>query len=67
MMECRDTEHVLHITEAYLFRDKIWLIIEIMDGGALTPMLEEMKGDYSEEFCKYILYACVKALKYLHD
>jgi serine/threonine protein kinase len=67
MMECKDTEFVLNYKEAYWFRDKIWIIIELMDGGALTPMLEEMKGSYSEEFCKYVLYKTVKALKFLHD
>lgn len=67
MMECKDTDYVLNYKEAYWFRDKIWIIIELMDGGALTPMLEEMKGDYSEDFCRYVLYKTVKALKFLHD
>jgi len=67
MMECKDTEFVLNYKEAYWFRDKIWIIIELMDGGALTPMLEELRGNYSEDFCKYVLYKTVKALKFLHD
>lgn len=67
MLECKNTDYVLNYKEAYWFRDKIWIIIEIMDGGALTPMLEEMKGNYSEDFCRYVLFKTVKALKYLHD
>jgi len=45
----------------------MWIIIELMDGGALTPMLEELSGDYSEDFCKYVLWKTVKALKFLHE
>jgi serine/threonine protein kinase len=67
MMECRDSEFVLNYREAYWFRDKIWIIIELMDGGALTPMLEELKGDYSEDFCRYVLHKTVQAIKFLHD
>ena len=67
MMECGDTDFVLRYKEAYQFKGKMWLIIELMDGGALTPMLEEMSGDYSEGFCKYVLMKTVKALKFLHD
>ena len=26
-----------------------------------------MKGNYSEDFCRYVLFKTVKALKYLHD
>jgi serine/threonine protein kinase len=67
MMECRDTDFVLGYKEAYQYRDKMWIIIELMDGGALTPMLEELSGDYSEDFCKYVLWKTVKALKFLHE
>ena len=39
--------------------------MEIMD-SALTPMLEELEGQYSEESCKYSLYKVLKALTHLH-
>jgi serine/threonine protein kinase len=67
MDECKDTDYILRYKEAYVFREKIWIILEMMDGGALTPMLEEMKGNFSEEFCKYTLYKVCVALKFLHD
>ena len=40
--------------------------MELMDGGAFTPMLEELQGQYSEEFCKYSLYGTLKGLLDLH-
>ena len=40
--------------------------MELMDGGAFTPMLEELQGHYSEEFCKYSLYMTLKGLIDLH-
>ncbi len=30
-------------------------------------MVEDMKATYSEEFCKYVLYKVVRALKHLHS
>ena len=37
-----------------------------MDGGALTAMLEDFQGQYSEEFCKYSLYQTLIGLIDLH-
>ena len=38
-----------------------------MDGGALTPMIEDMGGKVTEDFCKYVCYRVLLGLKYLHD
>ena len=40
--------------------------MELMDGGAFTPMLEDLQGNYSEGFCKYSLYQTLNALIGLH-
>ena len=40
--------------------------MELMDGGAFTPMLEDFMGAYSENFCKYSLWATCKGLIDLH-
>ena len=39
----------------------------MMDGGALTAMLEENAGKLSEAFCKYVSYKVIIGLKYLHS
>ena len=40
--------------------------MELMDGGAFTPMLEDLQGQYSEGFCKFSLYQTLKGLIDLH-
>jgi len=39
--------------------------MEAMD-EAFTPILEELQGAYSEEFCKYTLYMTLRGLIDLH-
>ena len=38
-----------------------------MDGGALTPLLEQFAGNYSENFIKYVCHQTLIGLKFLHD
>lgn len=59
MLLCKDTDGILQCYECYEFKGKLWIIIEMMDGGALTSMLEKLPGQYSEQCCKYI---CLKVL-----
>ena len=49
-------ESIVECFETYDFKDRLWLFMELMDGGSLTPMLTELQGQYSEEFCKYTVY-----------
>ena len=37
-----------------------------MDGGSLTSIVMNMKGDYSEEFCKYVLNMVALGLHEMH-
>lgn len=59
MMMCQDNEGVLRCFECYDFKGRIWIFLELMDGGALTPILEEKAGKHNEDFCKYI---CLRVL-----
>jgi serine/threonine protein kinase len=58
---------VLRCFECFDFKGRLWIFLELMDGGALTPMLEEVNGNHSEDFCKYICLRVLQGLKYLHD
>lgn len=60
MLMCKENDGILRCFECYYFKNRIWIFLEMMDGGALTPMLEETGGKNSEEFCKYI---CLKVLQ----
>ena len=66
MQMSRDFDSIVKINEVYYFLEKFWIILELMDGGSLTAMLEEFQGQYSEEFCKYSLYQTLKSLIDLH-
>lgn len=39
----------------------------MMEGGALTQMLEEKNGNVTENFCKWVCLQTLLGLKYLHD
>ena len=39
--------------------------MEIME-STLTPIIDDLQGQYCEEFCKYNLYKLLKALTHLH-
>ena len=41
--------------------------MELTNGRDMGPIINELKCDYSEEFCKYSLYRTVKGLVDLHS
>ncbi len=63
MTQC---ESIVSCCEAFDYQNRLWIFMELMDGGAFTPMLEELQGAYSEEYCKYSLYMTLKGLLDLH-
>lgn len=54
MLLCQENDAILKCFECFDFKQRLWIFLEMMDGGALTPMLEEKKGSYPESFCKFI-------------
>ena len=67
MLMCKENDMILRCFECFDFKGRLWIFLEMMDGGALTPMLEELGGKHSELFCKYVCYCVLQGLKYLHD
>lgn len=59
MLMCKENDAILKCFECFDFKGRIWIFLEMMDGGALTPMLEEMAGLHTEDFCKFI---CLRVL-----
>lgn len=57
---------LLKFIEAYSYEERIWEVLELMDGGALTNILEDSSFSYSENFCKYTLYWVLRAIIDLH-
>ena len=58
-------ENILKCSQAFFYKDRFWIILELMD-SSFTPMLTEMNCNYSEEFCKHTLYQTVRGLIELH-
>ena len=67
MLMCKENDGIIRCFECFDFKSSLWIFLEMMDGGALTPMLEELPGKHSEQFCKYVSYRVLQGLKYLHD
>ena len=67
IMQLSQYNSIVRCHEAFDFQNRLWIFMELMDGGAFTPMLEELQGNYSEEFCKYSLWATLKGLIDLHS
>lgn len=67
MLLCKENDAILRCFECFDFKGRLWIFLEMMDGGALTPMLEELNGKVTEEYCKFISLRVLQGLKYLHD
>ncbi len=48
MLACGDNQGIVQCYECFDYRNRLWIFLEIMDGGAITPMLEDMEGRVSE-------------------
>ena len=57
----------MHIYDQYEFKGCLWIICDIMNGGALTEFIQRMRSTYSENSCKYILRQTLLGLQFLHQ
>jgi len=64
---CRDSDNIVRCIEAFYFKDRFWVFLEHMDGGELTPMIEELAGAYGENFCRFTCRKVLLTLSYLHE
>uniref|UniRef100_A0A915PZ84 non-specific serine/threonine protein kinase n=1 Tax=Setaria digitata TaxID=48799 RepID=A0A915PZ84_9BILA len=62
----RDYEHpnVVEMYGSYLVGDELWVLMEYMEGGALTDIITQIRID--EPTIATICVQCLRALKYLH-
>ena len=66
LMQMNNGESIVNCLEAFIFKDRYWIILEIME-GALTDVLIAKDTGYSEEFCKYVCLKTLEGLQFLHD
>lgn len=65
MRMCGDNGGILKCIEAFEFKKRLWIFVEIMD-DALTPFIETLHNSYNEKICKYVLKKSLEGLLYLH-
>jgi serine/threonine protein kinase len=56
MNMCAEGDGVIECFQAFDFKSRLWIFLEFMDWGCLTPMVEERRGNIPENVCAYILY-----------
>ena len=54
MNKFRDEQIVLEIFDQYDFKNRLWIFVELME-DAITPLIANLKTNYSENSCKYVL------------
>lgn len=57
---------VLKVIEAFDYKNRVWIFIEIMD-DALTSYVQTFYKTYSENVVKYVLRRTLEALTFIHE
>ena len=66
MQMCIENNIMLKVIEAYDFKERLWIFLELMD-DALTGYVQNLNKTYSENICKYVLKRTLEGLSYLHE
>ncbi|KHN74614.1 Serine/threonine-protein kinase PAK mbt [Toxocara canis] len=63
----RDYEHpnIVQMFGSYLIGDELWVVMEYMEGGALTDIITQTR--MNEEMIATVCVQCLRALGYLHS
>eukprot|EP01125_Pyxidicula_operculata_P000541 TRINITY_DN1054_c1_g2_i3.p1 TRINITY_DN1054_c1_g2~~TRINITY_DN1054_c1_g2_i3.p1 ORF type:complete len:1214 (-),score=426.28 TRINITY_DN1054_c1_g2_i3:252-3437(-) len=67
IMMSMEHENILLLKDCYYWKDKFWLVIEYMEGGALSDILQYHSTiQLTELQIRWIVYNVVKGLAYMH-
>ena len=66
MQMCTENSGVLKVLEAYDFKQRLWIFVELMD-DALTSFVQNLNKSYTENICKYVLKKSLDGIAYLHE
>lgn len=66
MKTCDNQVNILQCFDALEWRGRLWLFLELMDAGALTPIVEERQGQIPEGVIAYVLRCVMKAVNFMH-
>lgn len=57
--------HIVDMYDSFLVNDELWVVMEFLEGGALTDIVTHSRLD--EEQIATVCRACLKALAFLHS
>ena len=66
MNKFRNENIVLQIFDQYDYRERLWIFVELME-DAMTPIIANLKTNYSENVCKWVLKQSLLGLHALHS
>ncbi|CAH2268713.1 jg9559, partial [Pararge aegeria aegeria] len=66
LSECRHP-NVVELHEAYFIDNKLWMLLEYCDGGALDSVMSELEKGLSELQIAYVCREMCRGLHFLHS
>ncbi|RUS73025.1 hypothetical protein EGW08_019211 [Elysia chlorotica] len=60
-------QNVVGLHEAFFYDNKLWMFIEICEGGALDSIMVDLEKPLTEPIIRYVCHEMCVALAYLHD
>ncbi|XP_065175121.1 serine/threonine-protein kinase 10-like [Sycon ciliatum] len=67
LVECAESQYVIKLHESYLFKNKLWMLIEFCAGGAMDDVLQELNHGLNEGQMKVVTRHMFEALAFMHD
>jgi p21-activated kinase 2 len=66
IMKHMDHKNIVQLYEVYMFKGRIFMIMEYLDGGCLTPVVEYLKIEVPETVIAYIIREVLEGIASLH-
>jgi len=66
LMKSVDHKNIVKLYETYMHKGRIFLFMEYLDGGCLTPVVEDFKLDIPENVIAYIIKEVLDGIVSLH-
>lgn len=66
IMKTMDHKNIVKLYETYLYKGRIFMFMEFMDGGCLTPVVENYKLKIPEHVIAFILREVLEGIAQLH-
>ncbi|KAH3744417.1 p21-activated protein kinase [Pelomyxa schiedti] len=68
IMKTSNHPNIIHFVDCFLQRDRLSLVMEYMNGGCLTDILNEFESvKLTEKQIAYVILSALKALAYVHS